>query len=236
MSSSFFGTTLDAKVEHVAPLSRPGRLIAALVGTTLLAAATHASQRTPPRTFDAERPGPPEGFVFAAMRQASPGRWSVRRQGGSGVLVHAADAAATGYAFAIPAGAALQDVVLSARLRLAGGARAGGLVWQYQDEHNHYTAVLDLARQEIALYRVVAGNRTRLELEDDLELDVEAWHTMKVVHDGDGIAVSLGGIKVFEERGRSTRVTTPGRAGLLATGHSEVWFDDWRAEPRQGRR
>ena len=81
-----------------------------------------------------------------------------------------------------------------------------------------------------------ARSGTRIEFEDDLELDVEAWHTMKVVHDDNEIAVSLGGIKVFEEHGRFVRVTTPGRVGLVATGSSEVWFDDWRVEPRQGRR
>jgi hypothetical protein len=202
----------------------------------LTAAATGAWQRPAPRTFDAEKPGVPEDLTLAAMRQAGPGVWSIRRDGSNGLLVHAADAAATGYALAIATSTPIREVAVTVRLRLAGGARAGGLVWQYQDENNHYAAVLDLARQELSMYRVVAGNRTRLEFEDDLELDVAAWHTMKVVHDDDEIAVSLGGIEVFEEHGRSTRVTMPGRVGLLATGTSEVWFDDWRVEPRQGRR
>lgn len=212
------------------------RLAGALVGVALLCAAPETRQRPTPRTFDTERPGAPEGLTFAAMRQPNPGVWTIRRDGANGVLLHAADPSATGYALAIAKAPPLREVVASVRLRLTGGARAGGLVWQYHDENNYYAAVLDLARQELSMYRIVAGNRTRLEFEDDLELDTEAWHTMKVRHDEDEIAVSIGGIEVFEEHGRSTRITTPGRAGLLATGHSEVWFDDWRVEPRQGRR
>jgi hypothetical protein len=210
-----------------------GRLFAALIGTSVAAATPWASQRVQPRTFDAERAGPPEGFTFAAMRQPKPGAWTVRRDGANGVLVHPADASASGYALAIAAAPTLQTLAIAVRLRLIGGARTGGVVWQYQDENNHYAAVLDLSQQELSMYRVVAGNRTRLEFEDDLELDPDAWHTMKVVHTGDEIAVSLGGIEVFEEHGRSTRVSSPGRAGVIAAGNSEVWFDDWRVEDRQ---
>ena len=217
-------------------ISPRGRLIAALAGTCLIAAVPRAAQRPPPRTFDAEPAGTPQSLAFAAMRQPGPGVWTIRRDGSNGVLVHAPDAGATGYALAIATDPPLHQLAVSVRLRFTGSARAGGLAWQYQDENNHYAAVLDLARQELSMYRVVAGNRTRLEFEDDLELDVNAWHTMKVVHDDDEIAVSLGGIEVFEERGRSTRITAPGRTGLVAAGNSEVWFDDWRVEPRQGRR
>jgi hypothetical protein len=207
-------------------------LLCAIVITALPA----QSPRALSRTFDADRAGLPDGLTFAAMRQPTPGAWTIRREGSNGVLVHAAESAATGYALAIAPDGPFLNLSAGVRLRLAGGARAGGLVWQYQDEHNHYAAVLDLSRQELSMYRVVAGNRTRLELEDDLELDPEAWHTMKVVHDDDEITVSLGGIKVFEEHGRSTRVAAPHRCGLIAAGNSEVWFDDWRVEARQGRR
>lgn len=211
-------------------------LLIALAGAALCAEVPESRQRPAPRTFDAEPPGVPERLTFAAMRQPSPGSWTIRRDGANGVLVHAADPAATGYALAVSTAPPIYEVVAAARLRLAGGARAGGVVWQYHDQLNYYAAVLDLARQQLSLFRIVAGNRTRLEFEDDLELDVSAWHTMKVVHDAREIAVSIGGIKVFEERARSTRIVAPGRTGLLATGDSEVWFDEVRAEPRQGRR
>jgi hypothetical protein len=120
------------------------------------------------------------------------------------------------------------------RLRLHGGARAGGLVWRYVDDRDYYAALLDLARGEISMYRVSDGNRTKLEFEDDLELDPEAWHTLKAVHVGAFAYVTLGGIRVFEDHiGRPDRAGA-GRAGVLSTGNSEVWFDDLRIEaPRR---
>jgi hypothetical protein len=42
---------------------------------------------------------------------------------------------------------------------------------------------------------------------------------------------------VFEERdGRLERTLGPGRAGLIATGDSGIWFDDLRVEPGRDRK
>ena len=60
-------------------------------------------QRGPARTFDSEAVGAaPTGFTLAAMRQASPGTWAVRKHGTSTHLVHDADAAAAGVSLAHP--------------------------------------------------------------------------------------------------------------------------------------
>jgi hypothetical protein len=213
---------------------------AILPGYLLLAALTAAAaaQNAAVRTFDDERPGElPEGFAFAAMRQDGPGTWRVRRDGANGYLGHAADASARGFGLAIAPAAPLRDVVASARLKLAGGARAGGLVWRYQDAVNYHAAVLDLAKGEVVLFRVAGGNRVILEAEDGLELDAAAWHTLKIVHDEERIEVSLGGIRVFEERDRRyDPKVAAGRAGVIATGASEAWFDDLRIEPDRDRR
>ena len=80
-----------------------------------------------------------------------------------------------------------------------------GLVWKYQDPLNHYSAQLDLAKQELAMYRVVNGNRIRIEREDDLELDPDAWHSLKIFHERGEIRVYLGGIRVLSERDRLPR-------------------------------
>lgn len=202
--------------------------IAALVATPA------ASQRAP-ETFDSHAEGRlPEGFTLAAMRQAGPGTWRVGREGANRFLVHETDPAAEGFAMAVVTDPALLDVVVSARLRLPGGARRGGLVWRYLDEGNYYAAELDLARGFIALIRVTRGNRIFLEGEDGLELDVNAWHTLKITHQGPNIAVSLGGIRVFRERDRRfSGDAPPGRAGVIATGASEVWFDDLLIEPER---
>jgi hypothetical protein len=183
--------------------------------------------------FDQEKPGaPPAGFSFAAMRQPGPGTWEVRRSGTAGYLAHDAEAAAAGgYALAVYNGRSWREAVLSVRLRLAGGRRAGGLVWNYVDHQNYYASVLDLSRAEIAMYRIAGGNRVRMELEDDLELDADAWHTMKVAHSSRGTRVSLGGIRVFDHDRRGPDRSVVGRAGVIAAGDADVWYDDLRIEP-----
>jgi len=184
-------------------------------------------------TFDADRAGaPPPGFTLDAMRQASAGTWLVRRDAANGLVVHEANPAHAGFALAIADAAPFRDGSVSVRLRLEGGARAGGVVWRYQNANNFHAAVLDLDDRSLALYRIVRGNRVRIEDEEDLELDPAAWHTLKVVHDQAYVRVSLGGIRVFDERDRTFG---PGRVGLLATGRSLVWFDDFQARPESRR-
>jgi hypothetical protein len=211
-------------------------LVALAVAWAALQAA--AGQLSVLYDFDGDSaPSLPPGFELAAMRQDTPGRWLVRRDGANGALVHEATDKATGFALALAPAAPLRDVQASVRLRLAGGARAGGLVWRYADASNYYGAILDLAKAEVVLFRVTTGNRTFLELEDDLELDTSAWHTLKIVHDESRIQVSLGGIRVFDERDRRyERDTAPGKTGVIAAGAAGVWFDDLRIEPDRERR
>jgi hypothetical protein len=199
------------------------------------AAAAGLAQASAPRvwTFDADRAGAlPPGFTLAAMRQADAGTWLVRRDAANGLLVHDANPAHAGFGLAIADAAPFRDGSVSVRLRLDGGARAGGVVWRYQDAENFHAAVLDLADRSLALYRIVRGNRVRVEDEEDLELDPAAWHTLKVVHDQAYVRVSLGGIRVFDERDRTFGA---GRVGLLASGGSLVSFDDFQARPESRR-
>jgi hypothetical protein len=208
-------------------------VLGATLGSCALAAALvlagAAAPLAPIQTFDADPPGArPPGFTFAAMRRPAPGVWLIRRAGANGYLAHEADAAQRGFGLALSAADPPRDASVSVRLRLAGGSRAAGLVWRYQNEDNHYQVVLDLVRRELAMYRVVGGNRIRVEDEDDLDLDADAWHTLKVAHDGPKIRVSLGGIRVFEDEDRTFR---SGRAGLIAAADADVWFDDFRMDP-----
>ena len=67
-----------------------------------------------------------------------------------------------GELYLVDSGAQYQDVQVSVRFKAIGGGRKAGLVWKYQDPLNHYSAYLDLRKQELAMYRVVNGNRIRL--------------------------------------------------------------------------
>lgn len=187
--------------------------------------------------FDDIQPGAlPLGFTLAAARQPNPGTWEVHQTDASRHLVHLADADSDGYGLSLAPGPPLRDVEIAARMRLTAGHRAGGLVWRYQDEHNFFAAVLDLDHRTLFMFRMAEGNRITVKRRTDLELDRDAWHTLKVVHRDASVRVSLGGIRVFDDRDRRLDRFGPGRSGVIATGDSEVWFDDLSISPdRTGR-
>jgi hypothetical protein len=197
---------------------------------SLFAQLASAAQTAVVRTFEEDKIGaPPAGFVTAAGRDAVADRGTVRQDGKGRVVVHQGHPSPPdGYAVAILTGAQHQDVELSVRLKATGGSRSAGLVWKYQDPLNHYAVQLDLTRQEIAIYRVSSGNRIRLEREDDLELDPDAWHSLRVLQEDGQIRVYLGGIRVFGERDRQVRA--PAGVGLWTSGDTTVMFDDFRVE------
>jgi hypothetical protein len=182
------------------------------------------------RTFDEDAIGvAPAGFAFAVARQQTPGRWLVRADGSNHYLTHLAGSAAGGFALAVLDLPHPAEMRASVRLKLTDGERVGGLLWRYQDAENFYAAALDLRVQEVALYRVIRGNRIRLDEEDELELDPSAWHSLRVVQDDDDIRVSLGGIGVLRARDRT--LAEGGRAGVWSGGGATTWFDDLRVEP-----
>ena len=55
-------------------------------------------------------------------------------------------------------------------------------------------------------------------MEDDLELDPKAWHTLKIVHVGESVRAMLGGVRVFEDADRRNRWS--GGLGFLNHGYS----------------
>jgi hypothetical protein len=201
--------------------------LAAALATAVLAAQTPVVVRT----FEDDRPGsPPAGFLFAAARGAAPGHWVVQRSDQGSVLAQTGDPASGegSVALAILDGPPRVDLELSARVKLAGGSRSGGLVWHYENPDNYHLVSLDLDEQRVGIYRFTAGNRVRLRSEDDLELDPNAWHTLKVISEAARIRVYIGGIRVFEARDRSLRAA--GGVGLWSAGDSIVQFDDFRIE------
>jgi hypothetical protein len=206
----------------------------ALVVAAGVSVSAQSGSRGQTFAFDADRAGTlPAGFTLAAMRQPQPGVWQIRRDGANGLLAHAAQPAATGFGLALATDGTERDISATVRIRFAGTVMSGGLVWRYVDPANFYATILDLSRRQLVLFRVTGGNRVFLEAEDDLELDPAAWHTLKIVHDDDEIHVSLGGIRVFEDRERRGERRPGGRTGLIAGGASDVWFDDLRVEPRR---
>ena len=204
----------------------PAGFVTALRLTMVIPASVIIFSSETVRTFDAESPGrPPSGFSFRVTREASPAKWLVQRDGANGFLAHVGEPSAKArFSLAIVDDTAAGADWVSARARMAGGQGSLGVLWKVQDADNYYLAKLDLSRQDIGLYRVVRGNRVRIEGEDDLELDPNAWHTLKVVQDGESMSVYIGGIRVLRARDRTFEKS--GAAGVWCTGDAVAHFDD----------
>src|SRR5262245_9116700 len=193
---------------------RPTSLLAALA-VLAAAAAPEAGPKTT-RAFTEDAGGaPPAGFLITAPRPGPPDRWIVQREGDERFLAHAATPGGSGYSLAILQDLQHQHVEIAVRLKLVGGHRSGGFVWRYRDPENFYMARIELSDREMGLYRVVNGNRIRIDVKDDLELDPNGWHALKVVQNEQRIRVYLGGIKVFDDKDRT--FTGPGGVGLWSS-------------------
>jgi hypothetical protein len=203
-------------------------LVAAALGLSVASGSAQVARRS----FDQDAVGAaPAGFTFAAARLATGGKWLVRAETTERYLVHLNEpGAGDGFALAVLDTAPPPQLRLSARIKLAEGARAGGLVWRYQNPENFYAISLDLTAQEVSLYRIARGNRIRLEREDDLELDPNAWHSLRVEHEDGRIRVALGGIGVIRARDRELD-EGGGRAGVWSAGAATTWFDDVHVQP-----
>ncbi len=204
------------------------RRAAVLVLALLLMTSGAAAQQGATWSFD-DRPdgAPPPAFVFASGPEDQAGEWIIRREGSNGVLAQVR-LGRPGAQLAVVEGTSFADLILSTRIRFAEGAGSAGLVWRYRDAENYYLAALDLRTQAIRIYRVVRGNRTRLEDEDDLELDATIWHALKVEHQGMRTRVWINGVPIANARDRTLQGA--GAIGLWTAGDSVAWFDDLHVE------
>jgi hypothetical protein len=223
---------LGLREYHRRTVRDPGLLVAGALAVVV----TSVSADVMRRSFDPDPVGAaPPGFSFAAARLPAAGRWLIRADGTNRYLAHLSDSSGNeGFALALLEATPPQELRLSARIKLAEGARLGGLVWHYQNPENFYAVSLDLTSQEVALYRVSRGNRIRLELEDDLELDRDAWHVLRVEHARGRIRVALGGIGVMRARAREDG-GGEGRAGVWSAGSATTWFDDLTVQEQTDR-
>ena len=200
-------------------------LTAALIAA---AAGTLSSQRVSWNFDDMPAGRAPQGFTVTDGQPAQAGAWLVQREGSDTFLSHAAQTR-NAIDVAVASAVSLGNVSLTARIRFPETAQTAGIAWRYRDPGNYYSVALDLRAQNIRIYRVFGGNRTRLEDEDDLEVDPLTWHTLKVEDDGNRMRVWLDGVPVVDTRDRSLH--EPGAVGVWTNGDATVWFDSLQAEP-----
>jgi hypothetical protein len=194
-------------------------LITALIGFS-------ATQR-----WDFERDGAdaaPAGFVFAyAREEGAPAKWSVIADGDSHILAQLDDQGKDGrFPLAVVDQSSARNLKLSVRIKAVSGTKdqTGGLLWRYQDPHNHLVARLDVLDRDVKLYRIVNGNRIKFGEEKDLKVRAGKWYTLRIEHKGERIKVYLDDDMLFDERDR--HFTRPGKVGVWTKGDSVTYFDD----------
>ena len=67
----------------------------------------------------------------------------------------------------------------------------------------------------------------------NVRLSVGDWHTMKVVHRGDNIKVTVNGKKLLDVTHKNSPLASPGGVGVCTLGDAVTSFDDLIVKPVQ---
>jgi len=191
-------------------------------------AAAAPSQRSPaPSTssmlepskwsFDDTPPGQlPRGW------SALVGEWSV---GTGQVLSQSAVNASAVFNVALLDQKQWLDLDISVKVRAREGRidQGGGLVWRARDAKNYYVARFNPLEDNYRVYFVAKGQRRQLD-SADVEVDHQAWHTVRVKMVGDHIQCFLNGKQELDVH--DTTFQDPGHIGLWTKADAVSDFDD----------
>ena len=153
----------------------------------------------------------------------------------------AADRKFRRFPLAIYSGAELSDGRVAVRFKAVSGgaAKAAGLVWRYQDEHNYYVVRADALRENVVLMKVENGRRRELgsfgrrtpddEFSPELDVPTSQWSRLAVNFSGSHFTVFFDGVKLFDAD--DATFSRPGSIGLWTMADSISYFDDFEFSP-----
>ena len=200
------------------------------VASCLLAAAAVAAGVVQ-RDFDSDPLGaPPPGFEFARTGNGAAGSWVVRLEKGRAtnrVLVQeSADSTDYRFPLAVLMEGIYKDVTVSLRARpLAGQVDQGfGLVWRYRDSNNYYITRCNALEDNCTIYHVINGRR-RAFLNQNVKVQTNMWHTLKLEATGDHFVVWYDGNMVLDAKDETFK--DAGKVGLWTKADSVIEFDDF---------
>jgi len=207
----------DAPPGEPAPASVPGHA-ASGASKRVPAPAASASLGEPSKwSFDDTPVGwLPKGWSVLA------GEWSV---GKGQVFSQSAVNASPVFNVALLNQKQWSDLDISVRVRAREGRidQGGGVVWRARDAKNYYVARYNPLEDNYRVYFVEQGRRRQL-ASADVEVDHQAWHTVRVKMVGDHIQCFLDG---KQELGVSDATfKEPGRVGLWTKADAVSDFDD----------
>ena len=102
----------------------------------------------------------------------------------------------------------------------------GGLIWRATDDRNYYLTRANPLEQNIRIYRVVKGVRHMLKNFDQI-INVQQWHTLRVVTKGCQVQVFFDDKQMFD---LCDQTFTTGRVGLWTKSDAVTYFDDLKLQ------
>jgi len=129
------------------------------------------------------------------------------------------------YNIAIVEGTSHGDVDLQVSIKSRTGLlnQGGGVIWRFKDVDHYYIARWDPSEKNAYIYIVQGGVRTAL-AKLDIDLDVEAWHTLRVVAEGPRIELFIDDEPKLTAE--NAELKEPGMIGLWTKSDAASLFDD----------
>ena len=175
----------------------------------------------------------PAGFSTALTGGGGPVAWVVRKDatapGGVQVLVQqSADETSYRFPLCIYDGVVARDVAAEVRFKAISGKvdEAGGIVLRYTPE-NYYIARANALENNVILFKVVAGKRSKIE-EVPVPVTAGEWHTLRFGAKGQHLEIWFDGKLVVARNDRT--FSNPGKVGLWTKADSVSAFADLKIE------
>jgi len=184
--------------------------------------------------FDKEKVGAvPTGWKVAETgSKGKPGKWEVIADATAPsapnvVALTKTQNTSNTFNLLMAEGAKLKNLDLEVKVRVISGKKnkGSGLLWRAVDPNNYYLARWTPLSKNIRVYCIKDGKPKRLATAN-VKVDPNAWHTIKVNHQGDKIVASLDGKKLIDVN--DTTLANAGTIGLCTRGDAAAAFDDLR--------
>jgi len=141
------------------------------------------------------------------------------------VLAQTAESPRSMFNLCVVEDASYRDVKLTVAFRSVAGRvdQGGGFVWRYVDSNHYYICRFNPLEDNLRIYKVIVGRRTRL-ASVDVELTANEWHTLTVTMQGDLIVCDVNGTQLSVH---DDTLTDAGRIGLWTKADAQTYFDQF---------
>lgn len=170
----------------------------------------------------------PNTWEEALTGDGKPCHWEVKEDAGNKVLAQLSNET-NHYRFNLAVNKTLiyKDVDISVKFKgIEGGEdQGGGPMWRYIDENNYYIARANPLENNFRVYKVVNGDRHKLE-SSKMEINTNQWYQIRVVMKGNKIQCYFENKLVMEVTDNT--FIDAGKIGLWTKSDAVTYFDEFK--------